>query len=165
MKARLVPILILVLVPLLAGIAGYAGGRVLRPAPAPATSSLSAAAGAKTEPPGETRIDAGQFAVQVYRPRRIDTLVTEVSVNLPAPGAAAAGTALAHARLRDRAYQVLFDAAETPAFHTPQDAAEDTPAALATTIADTLASGLGPAVPGLRGVEVRYAVRTTAPRK
>lgn len=145
---RLLPLLLLLLGPLATGAGSYFAMRALRPAPPPA---------AATKAPPPVRVEAGKVAVQIYRPRRIDTLVTDLSVKVPADEAAALNAPLGQARLRDRAFQILFDAAETPAYRQDKIA----PA----TVAETLAAGLGSVAPGLMDVSVSYAVTQSAPRR
>lgn len=146
--ARFLPLLLVALAPILAGAAGYFGARLLFSAP-------PAAAGAVAPLPDVT-LAAGTFAVQIYQPRRIDTLVAEVSVRVAGSSAAALEAPQGKARLRDRAYQVLFDAAETPEYHSPSVSAAQ--------VAQTLAAGLGSAALGLRDVSVQEAVTMKAPR-
>lgn len=146
--ARLLPLLLVVLAPVLAGVAGYFGAPLLAPEPAPA---------APAAPPPDATLPVGSFAVRIYRPSRIDTLVAQVSVRVAGGAPAAALQApRGKARLRDRAYQVLFDAAETPDYRSQ--------AITAAQVARTLAAGLGPAAPGLRGVTVQDAVTMKTPR-
>lgn len=145
--ARLLPFLIVLLAPVIAGAAGYFGARMFRPAPPPATAAAPAA---------PVSIDLASFAVQIYHPRRIDMLVTGVRIKVAARDAAVAQSAEGKARLRDRGYQILFDAAETPRYHTAAVTPEE--------VAQTLAAGLGSVAPGLRDVAVTYAVSNSAPR-
>ncbi|GHD99232.1 hypothetical protein U879_09555 [Defluviimonas sp. 20V17] len=151
--ARPLPLLLVALAPALAGAAGYFGARFLNPAPAP----TAAAAAGHAAPKPDATLPVGTFAVQIYQPRRIDTLVAEVSVTVAGPSEATLQTPQGMARLRDRAYQVLLDAAETPDYR-----GQDITAAQ---VARTLAAGLGPAAPGLRGVSVQEAVTMKTPRR
>lgn len=146
---RLLPLLLLLLGPLTTGAGGYFAMRALLPAPPPAAEAQ------KPAPP--VRVEGGKIAVQIYRPRRIDTLVTDLSVEVPASEAPALQAPLGQARLRDRALQILLDAAETPAYR------QDTPTP--ELVAGTLAAGLGSAVPGMKGAAVSFAVIQSAPRR
>jgi hypothetical protein len=142
-------LLLLVLLPLLAAAGGFGAGRWL--------AGGQAAQAAAQDGPGKV-VTLGKFAFQVYHPAAIRVFVTELQVTLR-PGAAAAGLAdgPGRARLVDRCYQLLFAAAETPAFQRG-----DVPAPQ---IAALLGAGLGRSFPGgLASVEVLSAVSSDQPR-
>lgn len=150
MRLRL---LLLALLPLLSGGAGYGAGRLLASRLATQAEAAKAAAEAG---PGPV-VALGQIVAEAYHPATIRDFVTEAQVTLK-PGAA--GTALVgpmgEARLKDRAYQVLFDAVETPLLQ-----GGDVPAQA---MADLLAHGLGQSFPEVASVQILSSVSSERTR-
>jgi hypothetical protein len=144
MRLRL---LLLLGLPLVGGGLGYGAGGLLK---AQAGSKKPAA-----EAPQPVKL--GQFAVDIYHVRQISTLVANVELQVKdAATAARLSGAAGRDRLRDRAYRLLFDAAETPLFlagHVPPER-----------IAALLKTGLAPRTPGIDSVKILSAVSSDRPR-
>ncbi|WP_127900747.1 hypothetical protein [Solirhodobacter olei] len=143
---KLAPILLVVL-PLLGGGAGYGAGVMLK--------AQSGAKAAQAAVPQE--VSLGKLVVQIYHVRQIGTLITEVSLKVKnADAAASLESPEGKARVRDAAYRVLLAAAETPLFHAGPVTADQ--------VAAALQSGLTGQVPGLLAVQVKSALTQTSPR-
>lgn len=137
---------LLIGLPLLGGGLGYAGGRMLA-----ATAQADPTAPAEVAAP----VKIGQIAVQVYHVRQISDLVVEIEVK--AKGAARLADGVGLARLRDRAYRILLDAAETPLFAAGQVPPDQ--------IAAVLQSGFARTEPEIESVTVSSAVSSDRPRE
>lgn len=117
-------ILIIVLAPLIFGVAGYFLGQMLAPEPTPPAEVAEADAEmVKEEKPGTAhateneilyKMPLGRFTVQVMQPNNVLHIVIDMDVYLAGAGEfERLNGAEGRARLRDSAISVLSDMAET----------------------------------------------------